>query len=225
MIESKRHMNKKTNIKKRRSLVLSMLGCFFFLPSPAQDSDFSIWSKMGAKHKVTKDFTLSGNIEFRTKEQLKEIDRWAAVINGSYRLLPALKLDGGYELHYRYRNEKGWKIRQRYNVGVTGEVQCFQLKLSLRERYQHTWDQEKTDFHLRSQLKMAYVPHKGNISPYASIELYNKLNDEFDLSRTRYRAGAEWEFSSEWEMELYYLYQSESDRKKHILGIECTYSF
>lgn len=218
-------MKERNRMKRKNNLVLIVLGCLFFLPCQAQDSDFSIWSKVGAKHKVTKDFALGGNIEFRTKEQLKEIDRWAAVINGSYRLLPALKLDGGYELHYRYRNEKGWKIRQRYNVGVTGEVRHSWLKLSLRERYQHTWDQEKTEFHLRSLLKMAYAPRKGNISPYVSLELYNKLNDGFDLSRTRYQAGAEWEVSSQWEMELYYLYQSESDRKKHILGIECTYSF
>ncbi|WP_455664264.1 DUF2490 domain-containing protein [Phocaeicola sp.] len=219
-------MNEKKNINKvRDSLVLILLGCFFFLPSQAQDHDFSVWSSLNAEHKVSKNFTLNGGMEFRTKEQLKEIDRWAATINGSYRILPALKLGAGYELHYRYRNEKGWKIRQRYHVGVTGEARWSQLKFSLRERFQQTWEKEKTDFHLRSQLKVAYTPHKGNISPYAAIEFYNKLNDGFDLSRTRYRAGGEWQISSRWNMDLYYLYQSESDRKKHVMGIECAYSF
>lgn len=209
----------------RNSLIILVLSCFFFLPAKAQESDFSVWSKLEAKHKVTKDFTLGGGMEFRTKEQLKEIDRWAAVISGSYQLLPALKVDAGYEFHYRYRNAKGWKTRQRYRIGLTGETRWSSFKLSLRERFQHTWDKEKTDLHLRSQLKVAYAPRRWNVSPYAAIEVYNKLNDGFDLSRTRYRAGAAWDISSQWKMDLYYLYQSEDDRKKHILGVECTYSF
>lgn len=209
----------------KNRLLYFLAGCFFFLSVPAQDSDFSLWSKFQAEHKVTNNFTLGGGMEFRTKEQFKEIDRWGAVISGSYRLLPGLKLGAGYELHYRYRNAQGWKTRQRYNIGLTGEARLSPLKLSLRERFQHTWDKEKTDLHLRSQLKVAYAPSKGNVSPYAAVELYNKLNDGFDLSRTRYQAGAEWKISSQWKMDIYYLYQSESDRKKHILGLDCTYRF
>lgn len=219
-------MIKEKNVKRvRTGFVFLVLSCIFFLPAQAQESDFSIWSKLEAEHKVTKELTVGGGMEFRTKEQLKEIDRWAAVINGSYRLLPVLKVDAGYEFHYRYRNAQGWKTRQRYRIGATGEARWASLKLSLRERFQHTWDKEKTEFHLRSQLKVAYAPNKGNIAPYAAIELYNKLNDGFDLSRTRYQGGAAWDISSQWEMNLYYMYQSEKNRKKHILGIECTYSF
>lgn len=218
-------IEKKDITKTRNSLFLFIAGCFLFLPGKAQNSDFSVWSNMGIKHPMTKNFTLGGNIEFRTKEQFKEIDRWAAVINGSYRLSPALKLSAGYEFHYRNRNEKGWKARQRYHIGATEKIRCSLFKFSLRERFQHTWDKEKTDFHLRSQLKAAYVPRSGEVSPYAAVEFYNKLNDGFHLSRTRYQAGVEWQLSPQWEMEAYYLYQSESDRKKHISGLECTYSF
>lgn len=218
-------MIEKKYIKRRNSFITFLAGCFFFLSGKAQDSDFSVWSNAGIEHKITNHFTLGGGMEFRTKEQFKEIDRWAVIINGSYRLLPMLKLDAGYELHYRYRNAQGWKTRQRYNFGLTGERRWAHLKFSLRERFQHTWERKKTDLDLRSQLKVAYAPPKGNISPYAAIELYNKLNDGFNLSRTRYRAGAQWEISSRWKMDIYYLYQSESDRKKHILGLECTYRF
>lgn len=219
-------MNETKNIKNlRNNLVLLILGCFFFLPAKAQDSDFSLWSKLAAEHKVTKNLTLGGGMEFRTKKQFKEIDRWAAVINGSYRLLPALKLDAGYELHYRYRNAKGWKTRQRYFFGATGETRWSRMKFSLRERFQYTWDKEKTDLHLRSQVKVAYPLRKGKVSPYAAIELYNKLNDGFDLSRTRYQGGVNWQPSSRWKLDTYYLYQSESDKKKHIWGVEFTYSF
>lgn len=217
-------MNEKNKIKTgRNSFILFIVSCFFLLSAQGQDSDFSVWSNAGVEHKVTKDLTLSGNMEFRTKEQFKEVDRWGAVINGSYRLLPTLKLSAGYEFHYRNRDEKGWKARQRYHIGATGETRWSQLKFSLRERFQHTWDKEKTDLHLRSQLKVAYVPH-GDISPYAAIEFYNKLNDGFDLSRTRYQAGVEWQLSFRWKMDIYYLYQLESNRKKHILGLGCTYS-
>lgn len=219
-------MIEKYKIRTRRNgLILFIWSCFFFLSSQAQDSDFSVWSNAGIEHKVTKDLTLGGNMEFRTKEQFKEIDRWGAVINGSYRLLPALKLSAGYEFHYRNRNEKGWKARQRYHIGATGEVRWSPFKFSLRERFQHTWDKEKTDLHLRSQLKAAYAPHGRDVSPYAAIEFYNKLNDGFNLSRTRYQAGVEWQLSHRWEVEIYYLYQSESDRKKHILGLGGTYVF
>lgn len=220
MIDSK-------DLKRTGSRLAALLaGCFFLLPGKAQDnSDFSLWSKLKAEHKVTKAFALTAGAEFRTKEQFKEVDRWAAIISGSYRLLPAVKVDAGYEFHYRYRNEKGWKTRHRYYLGGTGELRLSQIKLSLRERFQQTWDKDKTDYHLRSRLKAAYVPRRGSVSPYASIEIYNKLNDGFDLSRTRYRAGASWEMSSQWKLDLYYMYQSETDRKKHVMGVEFNYHF
>ncbi|EJW93761.1 hypothetical protein, secreted [gut metagenome] len=196
------------------------------VPAQAQDdTDFGVWSKMKVSHSLDKRFSLEGGLEFRTKEQFQEVDRWAGFVGASYKALPFLKLQAGYEYHYRYRNAKGWKSRQRYHLGATGELKLPSWKLSLRERFQHTWEPSKDDFHLRSQVKAAYVPQNSRLSPYASLEIYNHLNDGFDLSRTRYRLGSTWKLSRAWQVDLYYMYQYETARKKHVFGIEGSYSF
>lgn len=206
----------------RKALLLLLLSVLPLGYATAQENDFAIWSTWGVKHKFTPDLTLGGNIEFRTKDHLKETDRWGVALNASYQLSRVFKAEAGYEFHYRNRDEKGWQIRQRYSVGVAGTLQWQRFRLSLRERFQQTWNREVNELHLRSLLKVAYVPSRGIISPYGSLEFYNNLNESpfFDLSRVRYRAGTEWKLSKRWGIDTYLLYQWESNRNKYVLGVD-----
>lgn len=216
-------MNKTTYLKEgAKVLFLLILSGLPFLTVQAQDNDFAIWSTFGVKHKFTPELTLGGNLEFRTKDHLKETDRWGIALNGSYQLSRIFKAEAGYEFHYRNRNEQGWKIRQRYSFGLAASMKWANFRFSLRERFQQTWSQEKNELHLRSLLKVGYVPSKGMVSPYGSLEFYNSLKGDpfFDLSRIRYRGGAEWKLSRKWGMDTYFLYQWESGKNKYVLGLD-----
>ena len=112
-------------------LALLLLCSGATVPAQAQDdTDFGVWSKMKVSHALDKRFSLESGLEFRTKEQFQEVDRWAGFVGASYKALPFLKLQAGYEYHYRYRNAKGWKSRQRYHLGATGELKLPSWKLS-----------------------------------------------------------------------------------------------
>ncbi len=193
----------------------------------AQSDDFTTWTTMKVSHKLTPDFSIAGKVELRTKDSMKMMDRWGTSLSGSYQLFPFLKAEGGYEFHHRNRGVEGWKFRHRYNLGVMGSVKWQRMKFSLRERFQQTFSDGNVENRLRSRLKVGYEPKKGILSPYFSAELYQAIGDEafFDVARMRYRPGVEFEISDKWSLDVFYCYQYEPDKSKHIVGAECSFVF
>lgn len=193
----------------------------------AQGEDFAIWTKFKADHKIDSRFSVSGDLEFRVKDQVKTVDRVGLVIGGHYDALPFLKLHLGYETHYRNLGESGWRFRHRYHLGATATIRYEWLKISLRERIQQTFDRGETETRLRSRLKLSVMPNKGVMSPYFAVEVYQSLGDAsfWKAARVRYRPGVEFELSERWGMDVFYCYQHATNRRVHITGLEVTYSF
>ena len=208
-------------------LLISLLGVSSF-SLRAQEKDFATWANVGFEYKLKPAFTVSGGLEWRTKDDLGKTDRWGLVVGGAYSVLPFLKVAAGYEIHYRNRGEAGWKFRHRYHFDVTLSTRVQRLKVSLRERFQHTFDSSGDEFRWRSRVKLAYDIPKCKIEPYASVEMYNGLNrgERFDVQRMRYRGGVVLPlFSDCWEADVFYCRQWESKARKNIVGVACTYSF
>ncbi|MDY4602396.1 MAG: DUF2490 domain-containing protein, partial [Bacteroides uniformis] len=161
------------------------------------------------------------------KDDLGKTDRWGLKVGGSYKLLPFLKLGAGYETHYRNRGADGWKFRHRYRLEGTLSARVQRVKLSLRERFQHTFDGHTDELRLRSRAKVAYDIPKCKVEPYASAEMYNGLNrtEHFGVKRMRYRGGITLPLSERWEVDIFYCRQWEKDKRKDIVGVECVYSF
>ena len=65
------------------------------------------------------------------------------------------------------------------------------------------------------------------VSPYFSIELYQAIGDAafWDVARMRYRPGVEIDITDRWSLDVFYCYQYEPDKKKHIAGVECSFTF
>ena len=183
-------------------LLISLLGVSSF-SLRAQEKDFATWANVGFEYKLKPAFTVSGGLEWRTKDDLGKTDRWGLDVGGAYSVLPFLKVAAGYEIHYRNRGEAGWKFRHRYHFDVTLSTRVQRLKVSLRERFQHTFDSSGDEFRWRSRVKLAYDIPKCKIEPYASVEMYNGLNrgERFDVQRMRYRGGVVLPlFSDCWEI-------------------------
>ena len=194
----------------------------------AQEKDFATWANAGFEYKLKPALTVSGGLEWRTKDDLGKTDRWGLDVGGAYSVLPFLKVAAGYEIHYRNRGEAGWKFRHRYHFDGTLSTRVQRLKVSLRERFQHTFDSSGDEFRWRSRVKLAYDIPKCKIEPYASVEMYNGLNrgERFDVQRMRYRGGVVLPlFSDCWEADVFYCRQWESKARKNIVGVACTYSF
>lgn len=211
-------------ILKRYCLVVLLTCCATLI---AHADDFTTQTTMKVGHKLTPDFTMAGKIELRTKDSMKSIDRWGVSLSGEYNLSSLLKVDAGYELHHRNRGADGWKFRHRYYLGGTGTMKWQQFKFSLRERFQQTFSNGDAANRLRSRLKITYEPTRGIVSPYYSTELYQPLGDAafWSVARLRYRPGVEIEVSNRWMLDVFYCYQYEPDKKKHIVGVECSFIF
>lgn len=194
----------------------------------AQEADYTTWLRQGVVYEVNERLDVSGGLEWRTKNHLRTTDRWGLDVGAKYAVLSFLKLGGGYEIHYRNRGRDGWKFRHRYHADGTLSGRWGRVKLALRERFQHTWDDVENELRLRSRLKLAYDIRRCKVEPYASVEMYNSLNrgDGFDVARMRYRAGLSLPlFSENWEADVFYCRQWEADGRKNIFGVDCVYKF
>ena len=193
----------------------------------AQEKDFATWANVGFEYKLKPVLTVSGALEWRTKDDFGKTDRGGLKVGGSYKPLSFLKLGAGYETHYRNRGTDGWKFRHRYHVDGTLSARVQRVKLSLRERFQHTFDGHTDELRLRSRAKVAYDIPKCKLEPYASAEMYNGLNrtEHFGVKRMRYRGGITLPLSKRWEADIFYCRQWEKDKRKDIVGVECVYSF
>jgi hypothetical protein len=113
---------------------------------------------------VGKRLSFGLEIEMRTRDAVKDIDRLSAEFQTSYKLCEGLKLSAGYVFlgdhnkrisHYKENDRdyrKGlveigdrknlreyWGLRHRMHVSLTGSHRFGRLKLSLRERWQYTF--------------------------------------------------------------------------------------
>lgn len=120
----------------------------------AQDDDFGIWSEVNVEKKLTKQWELDGGVEWRTRDNVSETDRWSVGVGTSYKLTDWLKASAGYTLLYdnnykvndkKTKYAKYWGVRHRFNVSLTASKSFGDLSVSLRERWQYTYRPERTE--------------------------------------------------------------------------------
>ena len=196
-------------------------------PAWAQSDDFNTWTKFKVNYKIDSRFSVSGDLELRMKDDVSRLDRWGLTVGGSYRPCSFLNLGVGYETHLRNLGDSDWKLRHRYHISATANFRYQWLKVSLRERFQQTYDRGDSETRLRSRLKLSYAPTKGIVSPYFSVEIYQSLDDTsfWRADRMRYRPGVEIALAKRWSLDAFYCYQYASSQGRHIVGIEVGYSF
>ena len=196
-------------------------------PAWAQSDDFNTWTKFKVNHKIDSRFSVSGDLELRMKDDVSRLDRRGLTVGGSYRPCSFLNLGVGYETHLRNLGDSDWKLRHRYHISATANFRYQWLKVSLRERFQQTFDRGDSETRLRSRLKLSYASTKGIVSPYFSVEIYQSLDDTsfWRADRMRYRPGVEIALAKRWSLDAFYCYQYASSQGRRIAGIEVGYSF
>ena len=188
----------------------------------AQADEFATWSMIRVNHKILPDLKFSAAVEFRSKADLKQADRWGGDAGIMYNLLPCLQVEGVYELHYRRLDKGEWKFRHRYNLGVQVSANWGDFKISLRERFQETFSEGNVENRLRSRLKVSYGPSGWRVKPYFAPELYQPIGDRafFRVARMRYRPGIEIKLSGRCSADVFYCRQYEPGNSRNIFGIE-----
>ena len=104
----------------------------------AQSDDFTTWTKFKVNYKIDPRFSLLSNLEFRTKDDVSRMDRLGLAIGGEYRAYSFLKLEAGYETHFRNLGDSEWKFRHRYKLwsnckfSISVVENCFERKVSAK---------------------------------------------------------------------------------------------
>jgi hypothetical protein len=109
------------------------------------------------------------------------------------------------ETKYRWEKKGGYK----------GEWVC-------NEESEPEFKEAKNNLSLRSRLSVKYDIPNCKITPFASAELYTRLDKWQAFDKARYRAGASYKINKDNSISLYYLYQdvSGNDPSGHAIGLE-----
>lgn len=140
-----------------------------------------------------------------------------------------LSLSGEYKVG---RVEFSLRERLQYtrtNSAITDETkyrwECVDL---IEEKYEMTNSTEpelkKTKYNttLRSRLTVKWDIPKCKVNPFASVELYSRLDDWEGCDKMRYRIGASYKINKDNSISLFYLYQDANDDdepKGHAIGL------
>lgn len=172
----------------------------------AQSDDVGSSLTLEAEKKINKKFSVDADVEMRTRDDMKTIDRWSGGVSASYKLLPWLKVSAGYTFLYdnnerisyysakdsKVQNgvvnagdpkKKGeyWGARHRFNVALTGSYKLGQLGLSLRERLQYTYRPEYTVDERWSYFDDDYDGEEHTYKSKSKTVLRSRLQAEYKI--------------------------------------------
>ena len=176
---------------------------------------------------------LSLEEDFRLRDNLSEVDRFSTTLELSYKPWKFLKLGGAYNLINYNHETKGWEVRHRYYFFATGSYRINRFTVSLRERFQSTYrvgvketsKRANPKLYLRSRLEVEYDIRNCKFEPFASVELYNTLNDPQGnkMNKLKYTAGSKYKLNKRNSLQLYYRYVNFKDddegNGKHMIGL------
>ena len=133
------------------------------------------------------------------------------------------------------RFEIGWRERLQYTHTAKATTTETKYRYDLGQDVLSTDDngwttstepelkEAKHNLTLRSRLSLKYDIPNCKINPFASVELYTRLDEWKAYDKLRYRIGASYKINKKNSVSLYYLYQDANDDdepKGHAVGFE-----
>lgn len=197
------------------------------LCASAQSDDFGLDFTLEAQKKLSKQWSLSLEAEYRTRNNTKTSDRWAFGLSADYKATKWLKASAGYTLLYD-NNEKisyfdatddavldgdadegdpkkcaqYWQARHRFNVSLTADKKLFgDFRFSLRERWQYTYRPGYTVSERWSYLDNAYDGNEKHYSGKGKNVLRSRLQVEYDKKGLNLTPYANVELFNAWSIQ------------------------
>lgn len=194
--------------------------------------------------------TLGPKLEYKIASHLK------ADVGGVYMLVyndskTRYRTDGSL----KWIRDEHWGPRYRAFASLTGDIDVGRFNFSFRERYQYTYRESytadrdyytragqynyteddvresKTTHVLRSRISAEYDIHNCPLSPFAYVELYNNITEQWRKDKIRYAGGVTWKVNKKNSIELRYIYQdvngedADDDINSHYITVGYKYKF
>ena len=193
--------------------------------SQSTDNEFQSRTKIELDLDLLKGLNLSLAPEVRLDESFS-VDKYLLESTLSYKPLKGLELGGSYRFIINPRNDKATEYLNRFALYARYAYKIERWKPSLRIKYtNYTEDISKGTF-LRYRAKLNYDIRKCRLTPMASVEAFQDLEDN-QLYKFRYGLGVRYKLNKHSAIDLSYNldYYMQEYRNKHIIKIGYRYSF
>ena len=221
-----------------KGLIILLL-LFLAFASYSQEKDFQMWTELGIKKEINKDFSLSLNQEFRFNENASTFDKWHSTFGLEYDITKYVRMRVMYRYSQNKDLEKGFEVAHRYLSDVILRKKVKRFNLSYRLRYQMDYEKDFTgealymdSQALRSRFMFKYNIRKNPLTPYTSYEFLYRLNNPYgnSIERNRITIGIDYNLTDNLSANLYYRYQTSSGndvraKNYYITGIGMSYKF
>ncbi|WP_119438373.1 DUF2490 domain-containing protein [Maribellus luteus] len=202
-------------------LVLTILSC----NASAQDDDFGLWLEAFANKKYSSsEFSLYS--EFYTYNNNRSIDRISIGLEGDRDVFSFMKAGVGYLLMNKNKTED-YELRHRFYANVKFKWEVFNLRFSLRERYQltrypgHNLESPEYLNYWRNKMKISYEIPSCKVKPVIGVETFILTNKQVSdrLDEIRYSLSALYPLTDSTDIELYGLVAQMHDLNQYIIGV------
>ena len=147
-------------------------------------------------------------------------DRFYATISGEHKI-------GRFEIGLRERlqythTSSGWTNETKYRYDLGDDVLSTDDNQWTNET-EPEFKEAKNNLTLRSRLNVKYDIPNCKINPFASVELYTRLDEWKGCDKLRYRVGGSYKINKDNSISFFYLYQDANDDdepKGHAIGFE-----
>ncbi len=176
-------------------------------------TDFRARVSAGINKRIVTGLHVTGDVEFRAKDMLSSVDRFAASAGLTYKVCPYFKMGLGYTFIAQPKTTD-WRYRHRAYFDLMGTYKTGNWSFSLRERFQYTYragtmniyQEPRNYLILKTRLKASYKCNTVPLTPYVAVHLRNPLNasifsedthsfvsyGDFYLDRVRVEPGLEY---------------------------------
>jgi hypothetical protein len=227
----------------KRCKILLFISIILFITPVLQAqeyTDFGTAVGVEFSKSLNKRFDISIEQEFRTKNNVADIDRLLTGVGGSYDIIRKyLKVGVAYNFIASWDEEnKYFNLRHRANVQLVGRHDVQRFSFRLRSRYQFVYRDESARRYnwnprqyWRNRLSVSYKIPKIALVPSVSCEAFYQLNNyEWNvIDNLRFEAGLEYSLNKNNSLELTCRYDHEINIKepenKVTLGLFYKYSF
>lgn len=226
----------------KKKIVLPLILTLFCLSLIAQDeyTDFGTNIGVGVSKSIGKRFEIGLEEEFRTKNNVSDIDRFSTGVDASFSILRKyLKVGAGYIFMASWDEvDELFEWRHRYYGQLNGRYDVDRFSFKLRSRYQITYRDESVKrykwnprHYWRNRFNVSYKVPKIALTPFISFEVFCQTNHYKGnvIDNLRYETGVEYKFDKRNSLELTLRYDDEINVKepqnKLSVGLFYTYSF
>ena len=148
-------------------------------------------------------------------------DRFYATLSGEHKI-------GRFEIGLRERlqythTSSAWTTETKHRWYQEYDDEGNELPSSYEATTEPEFKEAKNNLTLRSRLNVKYDIPNCKINPFASVELYTRLDEWKGCDKLRYRVGGSYKINKDNSISFFYLYQDANDDdepKGHAIGFE-----